>query len=834
MKKLVAFFSESLMGPLLVTGLAPALIAAGVFMWQSMSVLHEESAEAEAALRTEAEARLAGLAKEKSKALDAYVQGLGDQVASLAVNGAVIEAVSDLDAATHDMLDGISEEQLDERRGDLRAFYTATFETEYQKRNDGKTSQAASIVGQLDDLGVFLQDAYINDNPNPIGAKHRLDRAKGNVAYHQAHAKAHPFLRAYLERFHLYDIFFVDAEHNQVIYSVFKEVDFATSLTNGPWSQSGLARVHQRARVTSPGSFAYVDFSSYGPSYDAPAAFVGTPVYDDGELLGTLIFQVPLEPVMSVVAMDASHGQIGDSFLVGPDHLLRSNSTRVPERTMAAAFANPEEQQLANEVVDAALAGEGKTAVVSSFDGTEVLAVGVPARFGDTRWALVAEVPTAEAFAAIAELKAMNRTAMMRLLASSVAVLVLTIVAVTWYAKRMRAPIQSVLDTIEVAARGDLTSTLAIDSRNEIGRMATRFGELMHSLRDSLGAIKEQGRALKASSTDLTGVAGDIAAEITQMNEKTHTVSSSTNQMSGNIASVAAAVEETSSNIENVAAAVEEMSTNLSAVSENMEGMVANVNAVAGAVTGMSESLGSVEKSSTQAAEIATRAASAAEQTNRTMQKLGDAAQQIGKVVGVINDIAEQTNLLALNATIEAASAGEAGRGFAVVASEVKELAKQTAGATEEIRTRIAEMQESAKGSVLAIQEIVSVIGQITQISGEIAGSVAKQRESVAKVSDEVTTAARAARIVNENVREASKGASEVARNAEELSKASSEIARSASEVAAGAGGVSENMEQISSNVKQTAASAGRVDQAARELSSLAERLDSLVSGFRV
>ena len=276
------------------------------------------------------------------------------------------------------------------------------------------------------------------------------------------------------------------------------------------------------------------------------------------------------------------------------------------------------------------------------------------ARFGDTRWALVAEVPTAEAFAAIAELKAMNRTAMMRLLASSVAVLVLTIVAVTWYAKRMRAPIQSVLDTIEVAARGDLTSTLAIDSRNEIGRMATRFGELMHSLRDSLGAIKEQGRALKASSTDLTGVAGDIAAEITQMNEKTHTVSSSTNQMSGNIASVAAAVEETSSNIENVAAAVEEMSTNLSAVSENMEGMVANVNAVAGAVTGMSESLGSVEKSSTQAAEIATRAASAAEQTNRTMQKLGDAAQQIGKVVGVINDIAEQTNLLALNAAIEA------------------------------------------------------------------------------------------------------------------------------------------------------------------------------------
>ncbi len=833
MKKLVSRFSESLLGPLMAIGLGPAAVAAGVFLWQSHAALNVSAEQSEASLRTAVEGRLQSLAFEKKTALESYLTTLGDQIAALADNRAVIDSMRVLDESGHDLLDGLSDEEIDKHRSDLRGYYGGPFETEYQKRN-GRPSSVGGALGQLDDEAVVLQDAYINDNPNPLGQKHRMDRAKGDAAYHAAHAKYHPGFRAYLERFHLYDIFFVDADHNAVIYSVYKEVDFATSLTSGPWAQSGLARAHQRARSAAPGSYVYVDFSSYAPSYDAPAAFLGAPVYDDGELLGTIIFQVPVEPVMSVVAIDADEGETGDAYLVGPDHLLRSNSTRVPERTMQAGFSDPEKNRVSNELIEAALGGEAKLGTTTAFDGTEMISAVAPVAFGDVRWALALEVPTAEAFAPIAEMKAMNKKAEMQLLIAVGGVFALTIFAVSWYAQRMRAPIQKVLDTIEVAARGDLTSTLSIDSRDEIGRMAARFGELMRSLRDSLGSIKEQGGALKASSAGLTNVAGDIAGQITQMNEKTRTVSASTNGMSKEISAVAAAVEEFSTNIENVAAAVEEMSTNLSAVSENMESMVGNVNAVAGAVSGMSDSLGSVEQGSSQAAEIASRAAGAAEQTNRTMQKLGDAAQQIGKVIGVINDIAEQTNLLALNATIEAASAGEAGRGFAVVASEVKELAKQTAAATEEIRTRIADMQESTKGSVSAIQEIVTVIGQISAISTEITGAVAKQRESVAKVSDEVTTAARAARVVNENVRECSKGASEVARNAEELSKASNEIARSSGGLSSGASSIVEDMSEISERVQQTAGGAGRVDEAARELHQLAERLDSLVATFHV
>lgn len=313
----------------------------------------------------------------------------------------------------------------------------------------------------------------------------------------------------------------------------------------------------------------------------------------------------------------------------------------------------------------------------------------------------------------------------------------------------LRQKVAGILEVVDAASNGDLTREISVSGDDAVGQMAAGLDSFFTDLRTSIASIAENASALSGASEELSAVSS---------------------QMSSN-------AEETSSQANVVSAASEQVSMNVQTVSTGVEELNAAIREIA--------------KNASDAARVSQQAVSVADNTNVTIAKLGDSSVEIGKVVKVITSIAEQTNLLALNATIEAARAGEAGKGFAVVANEVKELAKETAKATEDISQKIDAIQTDTQGAVEAIREIGDVINQINDISNTIASAVEEQTAT--------------ANEMGRNVAEAARGASEIA----------------------------SNITSVASAAENTTQGAGNSQQAAGELSRMASDLQSLVSRFK-
>ncbi len=423
-------------------------------------------------------------------------------------------------------------------------------------------------------------------------------------------------------------------------------------------------------------------------------------------------------------------------------------------------------------------------------------------------------------------------------------------------------PLEEVMRTMAAIEKGDLTSRIHTAYRGDFQKLAEAINNSATRLAQTLTEISGASNTLASSADELTATSNVMASNSEQMTGQANTVAAATEQASSNVKNMAAGVEqisanantvasateEVSANLRTVGAAVEQMSSNLRVIAGNSEQMQSAVNTVATAIEEMSVSLNEVSRSSGQAATVTNKAATSAAGTAQMMERLGRSAIEIGKVVDMIKGIAAQTNLLALNATIEAASAGEAGKGFAVVANEVKELAKQTAGATEEIRTQVQDMQSNTQDAVKAIEEIVRIINEINAISGSIAASVEEQTATTNEISKNIGHAARGAAEAARNVGQAAGGATEVSRNVQEavkgvtdisqninqLAMGAGDVARNASEAARGINEVARNVASVSVAAKDTSRGASDTNNASKELARLAERLQSNVATFKL
>ena len=298
---------------------------------------------------------------------------------------------------------------------------------------------------------------------------------------------------------------------------------------------------------------------------------------------------------------------------------------------------------------------------------------------------------------------------------------------------------------------GDLTRRLEITSNDEIGALGKGFNIFIEKLQGIIRGVVSNSQKVEQSSQTMTEVAREMSTSAADSSRRSSAVSTAANQMNNNLSSVAAAMEQSSTNTAMVASAAEEMHATINEIAGNAE----------------------------QARVISEQALSKAEAASSKMTELGQAALAINKVTEAITEISEQTNLLALNATIEAARAGEAGKGFAVVANEIKELAKQTASATMDIKEQIAGVQGTTGETVQEIKDITEVIDQVNTIVSTIASAVTEQSAATEEIAKNIEQASLGLQEVNENVSQSSMVADTISNDIAEVNKANTVISAS-------------------------------------------------------
>jgi len=493
-----------------------------------------------------------------------------------------------------------------------------------------------------------------------------------------------------------------------------------------------------------------------------PSVAVCAPIRNDGgQFLGTLGIVIKANYFTDLISTrtigQTGYGYMIDNnglFLAHPksEYILDLNQKSIPEM---------------EAITRKMLAGE-KGVESYRFKGVDKIAGFAPVGFNG--WSIAATQNQEEFIAAAVSIR--NATILIALLAS-----LAVAVAVFLGARTIVRPINAAVAGLKDIAQGegDLRMRLQVSSRDEVGELAEWFNKFMEKLQGIIRDISGGVETLSSSSTELSAISEQMSQAAQNTSAKCNTVATASEEMSTNMNTVAAAMEQSATNTQAVATAAEEMSATIAEIAVNSE----------------------------KAREVSDKAAAKTADTSAKVTELGQAAQAIGKVVETITEISEQVNLLALNATIEAARAGDAGKGFAVVANEIKELARQTAAASQDIKTKIGHIQGTTSVTIEQIDEIARVIREVNDVVAGIATAVEEQSTATSEIATNVGQAAQGIQEVNSNVGQSSTVAAEISKDIVSVNLSANEISSSSAQVNLSSQDLSKLAEQLRGMVNQ-------------------------------
>ena len=649
----------------------------------------------------------------------------------------------------------------DQGRKNLTDYVNVHFNTEYAKRNPSVPPQLNRALDALDVNSVAMQNVFIVDNPSPLGQKDQMAELPVDFAYGRAHAQFHPSFERAQKLSGYYDIFMIDPDTDTVIYTVFKELDFASKLTgDGISAKTKLAEAYQKVKTAKADAVYLSDFATYLASYDDQAAFAAVPLYEAGKQIGVLAIQYPIDKLTETLNANKAWksiglGDTGDVFLVGGDKLMRTNS-RYALVDKVAHFAQMGEKIDAKTKItidkknstvglikidsDATrLALEGKEGVIDFVDYRGVPSIGAyaPLKVQGLNWAIVAKINEVEANQPISDL---NQSTLIRALLIAAAVVILAGVAVTVFLRQFLSPITKLSDTVKAVASGDSAARSKLLEKDEIGDLGRAFDTLLDDRIAALDRATQENETInnsaigllqgvfQLSNKDLTvrapvteDIVGTISASVNQLADEIGTTLADVRVVADEVRRTSLGLQEQSKFVENAALRERE---SLDSMSETLGRATQQLNDVA-QLSVTSSNTARRTATATQAAQTAVEGTvrgmdalrESISETEKRFKRLGERSQEISSAVALVNTISERTHVLSLNASMQAATAGEAGRGFAVVAQEVQRLSDSSRQATAQISQLVANIQAETNETLLTMNRLISDVVSQTELA---------------------------------------------------------------------------------------------------------------------
>ncbi|MDO6567045.1 methyl-accepting chemotaxis protein [Alteromonas sp. 1_MG-2023] len=629
----------------------------------------------------------------------------------------------------------------------LSDYYTIAFADLYEQRNNQPLLNIEKLYQSLPLVTKKLQYDFIAGSSYDIGEKDTLVSLNNGTTYADIHEQYHEEIRSFLQTFNYYDIFIVDPDSGNIVYSVFKELDFATSLKSGPYAQTGIGEAFRLAmESTAPHQVGISELISYLPSYDAMAGFFSSKIVDvSGNVIGILIFQIPLDVVSNILTHDSNwkargFGDSGETYLVSPASMLVTESrffledpsaySKAIEKTYPLVAANALKagtsvgiQKVESESVKRAFNSERGFTTVEDYRGVDVYSYYSPVKIGGYTYALLAEIDVEEALLPLTKLQ---NTLLSTVFVIAFVLIIISVALALWLSGALVSPLTRLKTACDDLANGsgDLTTRLDESPIPEINGVIVPFNTFIDQIHVLVKQFKSDANTLSHTTEQFAQTVNTSLMAVHSQREQSGSVASSVEELSVSVSDVAQTTIETRDQGE-VA----------------MKGLKENIERSALASNNVKLTVDLLSRSS--------------EVINALNREVGS----INDLLGDITSIADQTNLLALNAAIEAARAGEAGRGFSVVADEVRALANRSQSSTEQIGSIVNSMIKSSQLSVLemekakttadggihlfdllatAMQELMTVIEQVQGMADRVAAATNQQASVTQSVSGNV------------------------------------------------------------------------------------------------